>query len=151
MHELDFAAHLLLHKVLALCLVPQSCPLGDLAQGLQGSWWQGLGVEPRSPGSWPGTLAARPHCLSLSSLALCALSTPSGGMCPDPTSFHWARCPTPVSGSAIWGIGSLAVCCPWGQAQVGEGEGRPFCWSGICKAGSLMQSFFFTRRCTCGP
>lgn len=128
MQELDFVAHLLLGKVLALCLLPQPCPLGDLAQGRQGSWWQGLGAEPRFPGSWPGTPATRPCCLALSSLALCALSAPSGGACPTPTSFHWARCfcPTPVSTSAIWDIGSLAVCCPWGQTQIGRGRAGHF-------------------------
>lgn len=51
MHELDFAAHLLLGKVLALGLVPQACPLGDLAQRRPGSWWPGLGAEPRFLGA----------------------------------------------------------------------------------------------------
>lgn len=81
-----------------------------LLKDAKGNWWQGLGAEPRFPGSWPGTLATDPtgspllpFVLCLNRLEACAL---------HPTSFHWVRyfCLTPVSGSAIWGIGSLADC-----------------------------------------
>lgn len=75
MYEQGFVPHLL-GKALALCLFPQPYPLGDLAQGHQGSWWQRLGAQPRLPGSWPSTVATRPHCCFLSSRALYAQSAP---------------------------------------------------------------------------
>lgn len=86
MYEQDFAAHLLV-KALALCPFPQPFPLGDLAQGHQGSWWQRLGAQPRLSGSWPSTVATRPHCCSFSSLALYAQSAPPGGTYPTSYKF----------------------------------------------------------------
>lgn len=145
MHEPGFTAHLLLGKALALCLLPQPCPLGDLAQGCQGSLWQGLGAEPSFPGSWPGTFCHQtPQPLPLISCPLCSVCTLWRRAPHTPTSVYWVRCfcPTPLSSSAIWGIGNLAGHCPWGQAWWG-GEDRPLCWSEICKARSLSQSFFF--------
>lgn len=77
------------------------------AKGIGGRGWEqspgfldpGLALWPPDPTGSP----LLPFVLCLNCLEACAL---------QPTSFHWVRyfCLTPVSGSAIWGIGSLADC-----------------------------------------